>query len=141
MRPKQYLPNNGIHYEATLVSAVDAGVRDEIQIGEFNYPIGDLVFDLSGIRIGFEICEDAWIASRPGRALYERGVDIILNPSASHFPLVNRVPASAWWSMRRGRLASATSTPTCWAMKPVGLSTMATPWWPPTANCWCRDRG
>jgi NAD+ synthase (glutamine-hydrolysing) len=43
------------------------------------------VFDLSGIRIGFEICEDAWIAARPGRALYERGVDIILNPSASHF--------------------------------------------------------
>ena len=82
---KQYLPNNGIHYEGRWFQPWTLGVRDEIQIGEFNYPIGDLVFDLSGIRIGFEICEDAWIASRPGRALYERGVDIILNPSASHF--------------------------------------------------------
>jgi NAD+ synthase (glutamine-hydrolysing) len=87
---KQYLANNGIHYETRWFQPWTVGVRDEIKLdgtppGEFSYPIGDLVFDLSGIRIGFEICEDAWIAARPGRALYERGVDIILNPSASHF--------------------------------------------------------
>lgn len=82
---KQYLANNGIHYETRWFQPWTVGVRDEIKIGEFSYPIGDLVFDLSGIRIGFEICEDAWIAARPGRALYERGIDIILNPSASHF--------------------------------------------------------
>ncbi|CCH00478.1 NAD+ synthetase [Fibrella aestuarina BUZ 2] len=82
---KQYLPGNGIHYEPRWFQPWTVGVRDETHIGEFSYPFGDLVFDLSGIRIGFEICEDAWIANRPGRALYERGVDIILNPSASHF--------------------------------------------------------
>ena len=92
---KQYLANNGIHYEARWFQPWTIGVRDEIKIGgplhggslheEFSYPIGDLVFDLSGVRIGFEICEDAWIANRPGRALYERGIDIIMNPSASHF--------------------------------------------------------
>ncbi|MDB5242007.1 MAG: synthetase, partial [Spirosoma sp.] len=82
---KQYLANNGVHYETRWFQPWQIGLRDEIKIGEFSYPFGDVVFDLSGIRIGFEICEDAWIANRPGRALYERGIDIILNPSASHF--------------------------------------------------------
>jgi NAD+ synthase (glutamine-hydrolysing) len=82
---KQNLANNGIHYETRWFHAWQRGVRDEIKIEDFNYPIGDLVFDLNGVRIGYEICEDAWIAQRPGRTLYERGVDIILNPSASHF--------------------------------------------------------
>ncbi len=49
------------------------------------YPIGDLLFDCGGVKIGFEICEDAWVAARPGRRLAARGVDVILNPSASHF--------------------------------------------------------
>ncbi|MFD2937054.1 NAD(+) synthase [Spirosoma flavum] len=82
---KQHLANNGVHYETRWFQPWTAYVRDEIKIGEFSYPFGDLVFDLSGIRVGFEICEDAWVANRPGRILYERGVDIILNPTASHF--------------------------------------------------------
>ena len=87
---KQYLANNGVHYETRWFQPWNPYVRDEIKIGEFMYPFGDVVFELSGrsadaVRIGFEICEDAWIANRPGRALYERGIDIILNPSASHF--------------------------------------------------------
>jgi NAD+ synthase (glutamine-hydrolysing) len=48
-------------------------------------PVGDLYFDIDGIKIGFEICEDAWVADRPGQRLARSGVDIILNPSASHF--------------------------------------------------------
>ena len=82
---KQYLANNGLHYETRWFQPWQVGLRDEIRIGDFSYPFGDLVFDLSGVRVGFEICEDAWVASRPGRNLYERGVDIILNPTASHF--------------------------------------------------------
>jgi NAD+ synthase (glutamine-hydrolysing) len=37
------------------------------------------------VRLGFEICEDAWVADRPGTRLARRGVDLIFNPSASHF--------------------------------------------------------
>jgi len=37
------------------------------------------------VRIGFEICEDAWVAQRRGAELALTGVDLILNPSASHF--------------------------------------------------------
>ena len=43
------------------------------------------MFDCGGVRIGFEICEDAWVAHRPGGDLARHGVDVILNPSASHF--------------------------------------------------------
>ncbi len=82
---KQHLPNYGVFYEDRWFHRWQAGVRDEIEIDEFKYPIGDLVFELSGVRIGFEICEDAWVANRPGRAMFDRGVDIILNPSASPF--------------------------------------------------------
>ncbi|GAB4031467.1 NAD(+) synthase [Spirosoma jeollabukense] len=82
---KQYVANNGVHYESRWFQPWNPYVRDEIKIGDFSYPFGDVVFDLSGIRIGFEICEDAWVANRPGRILYERGVDVILNPTASHF--------------------------------------------------------
>jgi NAD+ synthase (glutamine-hydrolysing) len=82
---KRYLANNGIHYETRWFQAWPPGERTEVRIGNLMYPAGDLVFDVSGTKIAFEICEDAWIAGRPGRDLYFRGVDILLNPSASHF--------------------------------------------------------
>ncbi|MBR8838084.1 MAG: NAD(+) synthase [Stigonema ocellatum SAG 48.90 = DSM 106950] len=82
---KQHLPNDGIHYEERWFQPWAANQRADIQVGQATYPLGDWVFEVSGIRIGFEICQDAWIAGRPGRVLYKRGVDIILNPSASHF--------------------------------------------------------
>ncbi|GAB2792844.1 NAD(+) synthase [Rhabdobacter roseus] len=82
---KQNLANNGIHYESRWFHAWPPGVVDSLEINRVTYPLGDIIFDLSGVRIAFEICEDAWIANRPGRRHYERGVDILLNPSASHF--------------------------------------------------------
>jgi len=82
---KRNLANNGIHYETRWFHAWDAGERTELKIGPFTYPCGDLLFDVNGVKIGFEICEDGWVAARPGRDLYQRGVDILLNPSASHF--------------------------------------------------------
>ncbi len=82
---KQHLAGDGIHYEPRWFKAWPAGVQGEIEIAGVEYPIGDLVFDVGGIRIGFEICEDAWVGIRPGGSLAARGTDIILNPSASHF--------------------------------------------------------
>jgi NAD+ synthase (glutamine-hydrolysing) len=82
---KQHLPGDGLHYEPRWFKPwPDDAVADVVR-GERSYPIGDLHFDCSGVVLGFEICEDAWVASRPGRELSTQGVDIILNPSASHF--------------------------------------------------------
>ena len=82
---KQFLAGDGIHYEPRWFKPWPAEVREELQIGSDRFPIGDLCFECDGVRIGFEICEDAWVANRPGASLALRATDIILNPSASHF--------------------------------------------------------
>ncbi|MFT7631956.1 MAG: NAD+ synthase (glutamine-hydrolyzing), partial [Mariniblastus sp.] len=82
---KQHLAGDGIHYEPRWFKPWPAGAQGEVEIGEQEYPIGDILFDVGGVRIGFEICEDAWVGTRPGANLANKGTDIILNPSASHF--------------------------------------------------------
>lgn len=84
---KQHLAGDGIHYEPRWFKPWPARHRARVH-GEWGDSlIGDLQFDVGGIRIGFEICEDAWVAERPGAHLARSGVDIILNPSASHFAI------------------------------------------------------
>lgn len=82
---KQNLAGDGIHYEPRWFKRWPEQARVETRIGGRSYPLGDLTFDCGGISLGFEICEDAWVGDRPGHDLAARGVDIILNPSASHF--------------------------------------------------------
>jgi NAD+ synthase (glutamine-hydrolysing) len=82
---KRYLAGDGIHYEPRWFKPWPLGRRVQISIDGRDYPLGDIHFDCGGVRIGFEICEDAWVANRPGAELSRRGVDLILNPSASHF--------------------------------------------------------
>ncbi|MEM7016472.1 MAG: NAD(+) synthase [Pseudomonadota bacterium] len=82
---KRFLPGDGIHYEPRWFHPWPPGLRDIVKIGGKTYPIGDIDFDCGGVQIGFEICEEAWVAKRPGIDLAHRGVDIILNLSASHF--------------------------------------------------------
>ncbi len=82
---KRFLAGDGIHYEPRWFKPWPADIRDELCVAGEAHPIGDLCFDCGGVRIGFEICEDAWVANRPGAALALKATDIILNPSASHF--------------------------------------------------------
>jgi NAD+ synthase (glutamine-hydrolysing) len=82
---KQHLAGDGIHYEPRWFKPWPRGVVSSIDVGGKTVPVGDLFFDIDGVRLGFEICEDAWVAERPGISLAQHGVDVILNPSASHF--------------------------------------------------------
>lgn len=82
---KRFLAGDGVHYEPRWFKSWQREFRSEIAVRGCRYPIGDIIFDLGGVKIGFEICEDAWVANRPGSAMAGRGVDIIFNPSASHF--------------------------------------------------------
>ncbi len=93
---KRFLAGNGIHYEprwftpwpegeAVRVNFAEQHTSGKVVFEGQSFPLGDLYFKVGGIKIGFEICEDAWVANRPGRKLYQYGVDLILNPSASHF--------------------------------------------------------
>ncbi len=82
---KQHLAGDGLHYEPRWFRAWPAETITEYHHNGQSWPIGDLLFEYDGVRMGFEICEDAWVAGRPGIRMAECGVDIILNPSASHF--------------------------------------------------------
>ncbi|MFN0057278.1 MAG: NAD(+) synthase [Planctomycetota bacterium] len=82
---KQHLAGDGIHYEPRWFKPWPDGGRVVFERDGLAVPLGDLCVDLGGLRVGFEICEDAWVAQRPGARLASRALDVICNPSASHF--------------------------------------------------------
>jgi len=82
---KRFLAGDGIHYEPRWFKAWPVGQRAVVDVAGSQVPIGDLHFAWGGLRFGFEVCEDAWVANRPGAQLSRYGVDVVLNPSASHF--------------------------------------------------------
>lgn len=85
---KQYMALDGVHYEPRWFNPWPIGIIESIDILGETYPIGDLTFDFAEWKIGFEICEDAWRGdNRPACRLVEKGVNMILNPSASHFAM------------------------------------------------------
>ena len=85
---KQYMALDGVHYEPRWFNPWPVGEVSEIEINDSQYPIGDLTFDYKDWKIGFEICEDAWRGSvRPAYNLHKKKINLILNPSASHFAM------------------------------------------------------
>jgi NAD+ synthase (glutamine-hydrolysing) len=84
---KQNLARDGVHYEPRWFDPWPAGKIGTITRNNRSISVGDIIYEVDGIRIGFEICEDGWREQRPGYSLFQRGVDLILNPSASHFAM------------------------------------------------------
>jgi NAD+ synthase (glutamine-hydrolysing) len=85
---KQNLAKDGVHYEPRWFEEWPSGEVVSITRGGETFGVGDLLYDYKGIQFGLEICEDAWVKNRrPGYKLAERGVDLIINPSASHFAM------------------------------------------------------
>jgi len=82
---KKFLAGDGLHYEPRWFKAWPSGEVATLHKGRKKYAFGDLIFDIGDLLIGFEICEDAWVAARPGSRLSLQGIDVIMNPSASHF--------------------------------------------------------
>lgn len=84
---KQFLARDGIHYEPRWFTPWPANVVEEFEVKGKRYPIGDIVYEEKGVKYAFEICEDAWRTNRPAERHMPKGVQLILNPSASHFAL------------------------------------------------------
>lgn len=85
---KQFMAIDGVHYEFRWFTPWKAHQVIDYQLDGENIPFGDLTFHHKEIHYGFEICEDAWRGSaRPGYRLADRQVDLIFNPSASHFAM------------------------------------------------------
>jgi NAD+ synthase (glutamine-hydrolysing) len=81
---KEHLAGEGLHYEPRWFKSWPNHQVVQLERGGESYPFGDVFFDFSGVRVGFEICEDAWVAQRRG-GQDGHAMDIIVNPSASHF--------------------------------------------------------
>ncbi|MEM7549097.1 MAG: NAD(+) synthase [Bacteroidota bacterium] len=85
---KQNLANEGVHYEPRWFTPGRTGEVYEIEIASQKYRLGDLTYEIDGVKIGFEICEDAWSGDkRPACRLLEKNIDLIINGSASHFAI------------------------------------------------------
>ncbi len=97
---KQHLAGDGVHYEPRWFQAWPAGKVSEIAFMGSVVPVGDLLFQVGPLRVGFEICEDAWVKDRPLIRFSKVGVRLVLNPSASHFSFKKH-------AIRRGIVGSA----------------------------------
>ena len=84
---KQFMANDGVHYEPRWFTPWPANVVVEFVMMGKTYPIGDIIYNEQGVKYAFEICEDAWRPNRPAERHMPKGVQLILNPSASHFAL------------------------------------------------------
>jgi NAD+ synthase (glutamine-hydrolysing) len=85
---KQFMAVDGVHYEFRWFTPWEANQVIDFDFEGKKIPLGDLTFHHKGIHYGFEICEDAWRGEiRPGYRLSERKIDLIFNPSASHFAM------------------------------------------------------
>lgn len=82
---KQHLANGGVYYEPRWFTPWSKEKVAQIEIDNNYYDIGDIIYEIDGIKVGFEICEDAWIKDRPACRMVEKNIDLILNPSGSHF--------------------------------------------------------
>ncbi|MGP8305565.1 NAD(+) synthase [Vibrio sp. YIC-376] len=86
---KRNLAANGLHYEQRWFTP---WTRDKNATVFLNgvvsaVPIGNLVYSIHGVKLGIEICEDAWVANRTSERFFNQGVEVIANPSASHFAI------------------------------------------------------
>lgn len=88
--PKKLLAGDGVHYEPRWFKPWPSGIVETIDVAGVDVVVGDVFVNCGGIKIGFEICEEAWVANRPGATLARLGVDIMMNPSASHFAFGKR---------------------------------------------------
>jgi NAD+ synthase (glutamine-hydrolysing) len=76
--PKSVIPNSAEFYEKRWF---DSG--EQVSSYEEQFAPG-LLFDVKGVKFGIEICEDLWSRIPPHVRMAQKGVDIVLNLSASN---------------------------------------------------------
>lgn len=87
--PKTYLPNYGEFYEKRWFSAKSLRA-EQVLLDDGSYTtFGNQLLIAMGsagqmVKLGVEICEDAWTPVSPGRLLAVQGAEVIFNLSASN---------------------------------------------------------
>ena len=88
VNPKKILPKEGVHYESRWFQPASFQSRETILLSGHEVPFGDLVYRFGAFGMAIEICEEGWRSQMASRAhtIYH-GIELVLNPSASHFAL------------------------------------------------------
>jgi NAD+ synthase (glutamine-hydrolysing) len=86
LNAKRVLPREGVHYEPRWFRPWSFGRVATTTLCGAEVPLGDLRYRLGTVGVAIEICEEAWDAI-PAASAHADAVDLILNPSASHFAL------------------------------------------------------
>lgn len=83
--PKSYVPNYSEFYEKRWwAPAPEAGADDCVSVGGETFALrADTLFDVGGVRVGVEICEDLWVPVPPSCRAAMAGAEVIANLSAS----------------------------------------------------------
>ncbi len=103
--PKKVLARSGVHYEPRWFTPWPREYVAETQVFDTPTKIGDIFFRLGSVNIGIDICEEAWSHSPPS-SRFAGSIDILLNPSASHFALGK-------YTVREHLVANASRAQTC----------------------------
>lgn len=87
--PKTYLPNYGEFYEKRWFAARKIETRQLKAEGIGTVAFGNQTIisfgeGISKVKLGIEVCEDAWAPISPARLLALQGADILVNISASN---------------------------------------------------------
>lgn len=89
--PKTFLPNYNEFYEKRWFSSSEELNTDKIKAScfgindDYEIPVGrDLIFSVSGVSFGVEVCEDLWTPIPPGSYLALNGAELLVNISASN---------------------------------------------------------
>ena len=88
VNPKKILPKEGVHYESRWFQPAGFHSSETILLHGSEVPFGDLAYRFGSFGMGIEICEEGWRSQMASRAhtMYH-GIELVLNPSASHFAL------------------------------------------------------
>lgn len=82
--PKSYLPSYSEFYERRWFAPASEATVDSISLGDNVCPFGtDLLFDVGGVLVAAEICEDLWVPVSPGSLASKAGAVVTVNLSAS----------------------------------------------------------
>lgn len=85
LNAKHQLANEGLHYEARFFRPWPFFQNLETRFLSSKTIIGSPLYEWHDILIGIEICRDSWVADRPLLMHQNQAIDLVLNPSASHF--------------------------------------------------------
>ncbi|MFI3325066.1 MAG: NAD(+) synthase [Clostridia bacterium] len=103
---KKFIPNYSEFYELRHFTPLKADTMVEL-CGQ-TVPMGEIIIDAGeNFSIGYEVCEDMWVANPPSVAICQKGATVIMNSSCSDEIIGKSAYRKNLIDMHSGRLLCA----------------------------------